>query len=188
MTKTLFAGATGALMLLVASPALADGEFYGSLSGGLAFADLRQGSVDVDTDTGLSISGAAGYDIQGPLRFEATGTFAQAGLDEGGLDGDFQMISALGNTYLDIDLPGTVKPHLGVGAGIAQIDVDAGSAFSDDEIVFAWNAIAGVDYSFDGRMTFSAGYRYMGLGDATIGGAEFESKVHLLHAGGRVPF
>ncbi len=168
------------------TPAQAEDGFYGTAKVGLAWFDLRSDSDDVDTDTGLTAHGAAGY-AYGDVRLEFEAGYYQADLDEDQFDGDVEAFSGLVNGYYDLPTGTNVEPYVGGGVGVARIGIEDDTR-DDDEVVFAWNAVAGVNYSFDGRMTFSAQYRYLDLQDATLDGAEFESKVHALQIGASLPF
>ncbi len=197
-------GAIGALLMALAGPALAQGDFYdqdsgfyGGAEGGLAFFDVRIDGEDLDLNTGFAVSGMVGYEMNGPFRFEIEGGYNQADIDETtvtlngvgplGIDGTVSNYTLMGNAYFDLETGTALEPHIGVGAGGARVEIDS-NVLDEDDIVFAWNAIAGLDYSFDGRMTFSAQYRYLQTDDASIEGIEVDTKVHLIQAGARLPF
>ena len=72
------------------------------------------------------------------------------------------------NAYYDLDLGSPWKPYLGGGIGAAVVGfydagVDGFGNFSDDEdLVFAFQAAAGIGYEFTDNLTLYGGYRFLG--------------------------
>jgi hypothetical protein len=61
--------------------------------------------------------------------------------------------------------------YFGVGIGFHATEFDGTTNAidaSDDVVDFAWNAGAGLSYALTDRVSLSAGYRYVGLGEQTI--------------------
>jgi opacity protein-like surface antigen len=75
-------------------------------------------------------------------------------------------------------------PYIGAGLGgtYSVLDVDSGNINDDDgDVVFAWQAMAGVRYMFNDNMSFGVGYKYHGTteGSYNIDGLDIEiSSVH----------
>lgn len=65
--------------------------------------------------------------------------------------------------------PGSI--YIGGGVGFSSLEIDGNDNIysgSDDFIDFAWNVGAGLNYELSERVSLSAGYRYVGLGDQKI--------------------
>jgi OmpA-OmpF porin, OOP family len=174
--------------LAAASPALADG-FYVGIHGGAVF--LPEADTDVtntgqptieaelERDPGWLAGAAAGYVWPGGLALEAEITYRENRLDEIellgmelDLDGEQQSYAALANAYYRFDTGGRVTPYLGGGAGAAVLTLDAdaenGGTFKDTETVFAYQAIAGLDYALTPHLAFGVEYRYFATEDAEL--------------------
>ena len=61
--------------------------------------------------------------------------------------------------------------YFGAGVGFHKTDFDGTTNVfnaEDDVLEFAWNAGTGLNYAVTDRVSLSAGYRYVGLGEQSI--------------------
>ncbi len=151
-------------------------------------------------DTGFGITGALGYDF-GMFRVEGEVGYRKNGYDKVGASGqpkansggDVSSWDLMVNGYLDIKTETPFTPYLGLGIGGAFLDssaVNAGGITmgSDNDSVFAFQAIAGVAYTFAEVWMAQLEYRFFGTSDPTYGGTESEYKSHNLFIGIRYNF
>ena len=151
-------------------------------------------------DTGFGITGALGYDF-GMFRVEGEVGYRKTDYDKAGASGqpkvnaggDVTGWDLMVNGYLDIKTETPFTPYVGVGIGGAFLDssaVNAGGITirSDDDTVFAYQAIAGVAYTFAEVWMAQLEYRFFGTSDPTYGGTESEYKSHNLFIGIRYNF
>lgn len=129
-------------------------------------------SLDTEYDLGYGAALVLGYQTDGSLRPEFELAYLRNDLDKAaangasaGVSGRTDAVKAMGNLWYDIDL-GSLRPYLGAGLGGVQVrmaDVEVnGIEFADDEdIVFAWQAGAGIGYLWDERTVVSLDYRYL---------------------------
>ncbi len=189
-----------ALALSVPGPAGAsDGAYIGS-DVGIALFDVTaeefdlnedgnaEQSAGIDTKTGLIVNGAVGYGFQGPFRVEVEGTYGFATIDEKALEGEVSLIGGFLNGYVDFEGLGPLQPHIGAGIGAARVTFDTVTV-DEDDFVPAYNAMAGLDMDFDGRMTVSAEYRFIDTTrNPSLDGASINIKGHIIQAGARLHF
>lgn len=168
-----------------AAPAV-DHRFYLSGFGGVNWVDDSDftggGSrVDLDFDTGFVIGGAIGYKFDtysfGRPRFEIEVNYRENDEDGGSsggvrrsFSGDVTSIGVLANFLLDLGpvLGTRFNPYIGGGIGFANVYSDiryAGGSLNDDDTVFAYQLIAGVDMPVTERVTFFVDGRYYGTDD-----------------------
>lgn len=145
---------------------------------------------DVDRDTGYYTSLAGGYDY-GALRGELELGWANA--DTTG-DGDVRSVLGMANLYYDFITPSKFTPWVGAGVGAAWVDVDANvggtvGRIDDDSVEFAWQLMAGVDYSVNRNWDVYGGYRYLRISSPDVGTVELENfEDHIIQAGVRYRF
>ena len=157
--------------------AAAAGDMYVELSPGLSLisdSDTSGGffdSPDIEYDSGFTIGGALGYQIQDHVRAEASLSYRTADVDKvGGISlgasGDVNVTSLMANVYYDFDLGLPVTPYLGAGLGLSRVDLDAKlggiSAKDDDDTAFSVSLMAGASYSIRDNLDLSLGYRFLG--------------------------
>jgi hypothetical protein len=131
------------------------------------------------------------------FEFEGAGLreyeFSTVGLGGDAFYSEVKVNTLFFNTWLDIPLISAYKPvqylfglgrqprvrqwlepmswYMGVGVGVGFLDfkgTDNSLRLSDDIIDFAWNVGTGVNYDLTDRVTLSAGYRYVGVGDQEV--------------------
>jgi opacity protein-like surface antigen len=191
----LFAGAF-ALGLLSTSAFAANGNTRLELGLGAHWGDPELedngASADLNTDTGIAISGAAWFDNVGVqnlslgveflhLRdgdYSESGTFSDSVITASGTLSIEPQINALmvNAAYRDDRATTKFHPYIGAGAGaaIASADLDftgtltvGGTTFTnastdDDDIGFAWQFYAGADYDITDHLYIGAGLKYFG--------------------------
>ncbi len=103
----------------------------------------------------------------------------------------------MGNGYYAFDLGAGFKPFIGAGIGIAYLDAEldlsvpgfGAASASDDDTVFAYQGIAGVEYEIPTDMaTIALGvrYSYFATTDPDFGGIEAEYATHNIMFGVRI--
>jgi len=182
-----------------------DFGFYLSGFGGVNLIDdftVPSSGLSADLDTGYAVGGAVGTDL-GLFRLEVEGTWRDNGIDSvtfGGTefdsDGDLTSWSAMGNLLFDIPVTNQLTAYLGGGLGAAGVGADFGygrTSIDDDDVVFAWQGIAGVSYAFTPSTEAYVEYRYFTAEDPELGSGsnaiEFDSyESHSILAGVRIHF
>ena len=151
-------------------------------------------------DTGFGITGALGYDF-GKFRVEGEVGYRKNDYDKVGASGqpkvntggDVTGWDLMVNGYFDIETETPFTPYVGGGIGGAFLDTSAVNAGgitirSDNDSVFAYQAIAGVAYTFAEVWMAQLEYRFFGTTDPTYGGTESEYMSHNLFIGIRFNF
>jgi opacity protein-like surface antigen len=186
-------------------PACALAGPYMSLSGGAVFLEDSDGAVngtevETDFDVGFVVSGAAGYAFDlglGTLRTEVEIAYRQNDVDETSAlgvttpGGDIQMsaLSGMMNAALDVATGTIVTPYVLVGIGAANLNLESDDLdFDEDDVVFAYQAGAGLGFAVTERITLFTGYRYFATHDSEFEGVEVEYHSHNVEAGVRVEF
>lgn len=77
------------------------------------------------------------------------------------------LLTLMGNLWVDFDLGGGITPYVGGGVGIGWADI-----FIVESTDFAWQFGGGVNVELSPRTFFGIGYRYLG--------ADFEEDINLL--------
>ncbi len=127
-----------------------------------------------DENFGISI----GYDYQGPMRAELEirdfdNAIDRLSFDSGavsGGSGSVETTALLFNFWYDFNNDSALRPYLGGGFGIADLDLGG----EDDQVVLAQLG-AGVSWALAERVTVDLGYRY-----ALADDPEFESSHRLV--------
>lgn len=129
-----------------------------------------------------------------PLRFEVEVAFRgdsekkwyDNGVYLNGVKGTWNNTTLFANLFWDFHNDSNFTPYIGAGLGMAfnytgyDLTTKNGESFSmDDKFTnFAWNAGAGVSYSFNEMLAVDASYRFVGLGynevSTTYNGREYK--------------
>ncbi|MEM7442885.1 MAG: OmpA family protein [Pseudomonadota bacterium] len=182
-----------------------------------------EGSIGpIDLDPGWAASAQVGYGFGNGLILEAEATYRDndgdlnvsgVELGEGGVpvssfSRDYEVNldswAFMGNVIYEFDVVAGMHPYLGAGAGVAIIDTEVTTpgfgTFSDDDTVFAAQAMAGVRVPLTTQLSFVLDYRYFvgfdadfsslgGLGDGLVPLTQEEDYVnHTVMAGLRYTF
>jgi OOP family OmpA-OmpF porin len=182
------------------------GDVYVSGNAGVSlFQDAENSgtgfSGENDFNTGYVVSGAGGMKFTGGLRLEVEGSYRQANIDRltslsvggtgvplgNGLDGggDVSVFAGMVNGAYDVNTGTAWTPYLMGGIGAARISINdasvSGVSLADDaDLVFAYQAGAGLNYALTEAIQVGAGYRYFATMDPSFtanGGKDFESEL-----------
>ncbi len=160
------------------------------------------GSVDIESDNGYLLGASLGYAPASDItffnqsRWELEYTYRNNDVDSiGGLfaSGSTYVNSFMGNFIFDFSNQSKFTPYLGAGAGIAHIETED-TASGDEDTVFAWQLLAGLDYAPDmlPNTVWGLGYRYFNADDAEyeFTGVNFEREyeAHSVEAKARFRF
>jgi len=172
------------------SASAAETGLYFNAEGGISFAqdvDISSGGAarTAEFDTGFRAGVGVGYNFTRNLGVEFdTGWIWNevSNPRDFGLNGDISLVQVpfMVNAVYRFETGSKWVPYVGVGVGASYsvFDVDAtGVEDSDGDLVFAWQAMAGVRYMFQENMSIGAGYKYLGTGEADyeIDGASLEA-------------
>ncbi len=159
-------------------------------------------TLDIESDTGLALGVAAGYDFGNNIRIEGEIAYQKNDLDKASLlgvdvdlTGDTSSLALLFNGYYDFANESAFTPFISAGLGIAKVEVNdfnvPGSGLpdsNDDDTVFAYQVGAGVGYAVNKKVTLDVKYRYFRTSDPDFDTATAEYSSHNLYAGIRVAF
>lgn len=214
---------TGFVLAPSIAAAQETGRIYMEGRGGVTFltdADNTGGGINIksDHDVGPNVAAAVGYADPSGFRGELEIAFRENDIDnltimnDGGIgvalgvgslnglgasaSGDFSVFTAMGNLYYDIRTSGPWRPFVGVGAGIAEISLDAsvsGTKIVDDnDTVVAYQIGAGIAYELSPLWSFTLAYRYLATTDpdfdSVVGSFESEYSTHNVIGGIRFTF
>jgi opacity protein-like surface antigen len=189
--KTLLASA--ALIAAAATPAWAQGNFYVEGAVGHTFGnEQKYNSIDFDVEDSFSYGGAVGWtDLLGPFDVELDVYATDRGYD--GFATDLRSVSVMANALYDFPARlGPVGFYAGAGLGMINVEYDGGTsfpAFSDDEWVFGWQAMAGARSDLGpGGWSIFGEWRYQDAEDADLAGFDVEYSSHTIAAGVRYTF
>jgi outer membrane protein OmpA-like peptidoglycan-associated protein len=125
---------------------------------------------DVSPDEGWMGLLGAGYAWSYGLRLEGEIAYRDNDFDDSdALDdgGSLTAWSFMANGYYDFNRGGAVQPYVGLGVGMADVEVEAAdlnpapAVFADgSELTFAWQAMIGLGWAVAENLTIDVGYRY----------------------------
>jgi outer membrane protein OmpA-like peptidoglycan-associated protein len=168
------------------TPAIPPASFYVGIFGGAIFP--LHSSIDgpqvpsgsrADWNTGWVAGGTVGYIIGNGFRVEAEGAYRYSQLHQlygiGG-GGRISNISAMGNVLYDINTGTFITPYIGAGVGVSYAQVRANPSpsaatqvfFSDHDVVFAYQGIAGLSFQITPEVALGVDYRFFGTLDPRI--------------------
>jgi outer membrane immunogenic protein len=198
---TLFAGCA---VLLAMSPAAESAVMgpYASVHGGIATlndadAKTEVGVLEFDTDPGLALTAALGYDFGGNVRLEAEGGYQQNDIDKinlkgmGGVKGSGEITSTSGllNGYYDFTNISAVTPFVSAGFGFMKAKVEDAALHSNaDGTSMAYQVGAGLSYALNYNLALDVKYRYLAAIDLELEDTEFDYSSHNVYGGIRASF
>ncbi|WP_078083986.1 outer membrane protein [Microbulbifer mangrovi] len=149
---------------------------------GVSAADIPLGSEDA----GVLVSGAPGN-----LGISVADLVADG-------RGDFTADYLFVNAYYDFDAGWSLNPYIGAGLGNAWVDVDYSpsnvSIIDDDDSVFAYQLMAGLNYQCNEQLEFFGGLRWRQTDDIDVNSKllpasfEIENESWLAEIGARWTF
>ena len=177
--KLLSAAAVCLAGIAGASDAAADGVYLG-LRGGIALLDDSDMTIEIpgvgqlpatlEYDPGWLAAIAAGYGWDNGFAVEGEFSYRQNGIDQERLlgmtipiDGFERSYALMANGYYRVNTGTMVTPYIGAGVGGALLSIDAdsvGGNFSDTDIQFAYQAMAGLSLEITPQLDAGLEYRY----------------------------
>lgn len=159
------------------SPGRPFGPWYGSVSGGYAMIDERNGSDNSDTasvsiNDGYVLAAAIGYKWPKYVRTELEFSFQRSTVDSLKVNGtrydangEINVFDLALNAYHDIDTGTKFKPYLGGGVGGARLSLDNPSAAGvqgngDHTYRMEAHGEVGVGYELGHEVVIGPSYRY----------------------------
>lgn len=196
------------------------GGYYARLFGAYASLDeanyrTNLGGINTEFDDGFVVGGAAGLETKWlnsdttGLRLELEYAYRENDVDDhevrgaalAGSNGTFSANTLMTNLLFDMFKERPVSVYFGGGIGVAFADfenfsVTGARLLDDDDAVFAYQGIAGIEYTIDEQWSLFGEYRYFGMEDADVtlspaaGGLrrEIEMDSHNFGAGLRLRF
>ena len=133
------------------------------------------GKFKYSTDLGYTALGQAGYGF-GPVRVEGELGWRSNGIDKFNAvsgSGSADVGSLMANIYYDFNTGTPWTPFIGVGLGGAEVMADkirnaTGTYAKGNDLVFAYQGIAGVSYDVSQNLAIKADYRYFRTTEASI--------------------
>lgn len=148
----------------------------------------------IEFDPGLNIGGTAGMDF-GSVRFEGEISYKEAEIDTiqdrdnpsdvfGGIDGGVSATAFMANVFVDLHNQGPITPYFGGGVGFAALHQDETSDrfgifyLEDDDVVFAYQAGAGMEIELNRQLSLDLAYRYFRTTEASFVSTDLEFESH----------
>jgi OOP family OmpA-OmpF porin len=203
--------ATGLLIVIAQSVGAQTKPWY--VAGGLGASflndiDATQAGATLTTefDTGVLVSGAFGrtfgnFRAEGEIDYGVNdvSTLSVPGVGGVTASGDVSTTAFMVNGLYDFETGSKWRPYLGAGFGFASVSINNLSAVGflladDDDVVFAYQAKAGIGYEFSDAVVGTLGYRFFGTADPDFTdstGAAFSAdgvQAHILEVGFRFRF
>jgi opacity protein-like surface antigen len=158
---------------------LNNGEFWslaaGMKSGALRYeAEYTWSKFGVSSHRGVNAGGIDLSNIDAGVLL--TGNVGDLGLSVANLlasdSGDFDTTTLMVNVYYDFDTGTKLTPYVGLGLGWMNVELtyrpgDVG-VIRDDDNVFAYQLIGGLNYEVNDRFSVFTSYRYRDNRDATV--------------------
>ena len=99
----------------------------------------------------------------------------------------FSAFALMFNIFADLNITGTpeLTPYIGFGAGVSDVSLkEEYSHWHGNGVAFAWQAAAGIAYSFSPSFAIDFGYRFLNYGAPRIKNYDyaFESKQFMMGA------
>jgi opacity protein-like surface antigen len=208
LASGLFAGAAsaqavGGSYVAVSGGFVGESDYDYATPGGFGFS---AGRVQADIDSGFAGQVAWGRRYSENVRLEAALSYRSQDIASRivlsapsstfQLDGDKASAIVLDfNGYYDLPVSGPVRPYVGAGLGLAQVNLDDG-IIDDSASTLNLQAMAGVSVAAGDKATFFLEARYQRLGtievETTVGGStvasEFDLSGPAAYAGVRFSF
>ncbi len=189
-----------------------EGRPYASVSGGLATlndGDLKasSGTLEVESDPGVALAAALGYDFGANFRMETELSYQQNDLDRLSLkgpwfgakaSGETKSMTGLLNGYYDFNNISAVTPFVSAGIGLTKVELSdvgiGGEAIPGeaDGTAMAYQVGGGFSYALNYNLALDIKYRYMSAVDLELDDnfetAEFDYASHNVYGGIRASF
>ncbi|MGD9537259.1 MAG: OmpA family protein [Alphaproteobacteria bacterium] len=148
-----------------------DEGWYVGAGGGVNWKeDSDVASDSVESDLGWLGLLRGGYDYGNGWRTELEAGYRDNGVDSvNGVNGtgDIQTLTAMINALYEFETGTMFRPYLGVGVGAADVNFDGvapvvGSRIDEGDLVFAYQAIAGLGYNITPAIQLFVEGRFLG--------------------------
>ena len=119
---------------------------------------------DLETDVGFRFSAGVGYNLNHNWGVEFDTGYVWNGIKDSG-DSSFSHIPFIVNVVYRYPIGAKLETYIGGGVGgvYSVFTADDGPLDDDDaDVVFGWQAIAGIRYLLSETMSVGVGYKYMG--------------------------
>lgn len=190
-------------MSVVAAPAGAEWYVAGQIGANLLtdsdFDDRFGTVVEAEFETGIVLGVEVGLVL--PQGFRVGGEIAYRANDVDRFRGpgssapgaaEMTAISFMGNLWYDFPKTGGIRPYIGGGVGLAEVEANNvvnGAIFvDDDETTFAFQLGAGLAIDLAPKVALTVDYRYFFAVDPSFVGAEADYDSHSLMTGLRFGF
>jgi OOP family OmpA-OmpF porin len=163
--------------------------------------DSSSFSLSAEFDRGITGALGVGYAYGNGLRSEIEFAFRKNDVDNvsaATASGDLSTAAVMGNLFYDFDFDSNVRPFIGIGAGLARVNVNNvtpvnGTTVHDDDVSLAAQATAGIAIAINSQMDFTVAYRYfmvpnIGIKNTVGTGIDSEFATHELLFGIRFSF
>ncbi|MEQ1754411.1 MAG: OmpA family protein [Micropepsaceae bacterium] len=139
------------------------------------------GPAQLTFDDGWAALATAGYAFPGHWRLEGELGYRHNNVKSisGAVNstrGELDTASLMGNVLYDIPVTQRLTASIGAGAGVVHEEFDDGTLDQDEEVKFAYQGIAGLNYSLSAGTELTLNYRYLRAAES-----EFHGR-HLAHA------
>jgi len=157
--------------------------------------DIGELSYDAGYGVNAAFGNAYGNGVRSELelayRTNDIDEISISGLGSGSIDGEVSSWGLMVNVYYDFDTGSAIKPFVGAGIGFANVDLEL-EGESDDDNVFAYQAMAGVGFAVSKAVTLDLQYRFYATDDPSYKfegmGVDSEYMTHNVMAGLRFNF
>jgi OmpA-OmpF porin, OOP family len=178
--RTVWVAGAGIAMAAALCASDARAQFYLGAEGGWTGLEGTRDKIDGVTihrsfNGGYNVGARAGYQM-GPWRFEGEYSYRANGsnLTRFGdrFNGTLDTNSFMANAIYDFNVGWPLTPHIGMGIGGSALNGNLngpaiGYRSKTSDVVFAYQAIAGIRYMINPTLAFDLDYRYRGSADAT---------------------
>lgn len=135
------------------------------------------------------------FRVEGEVAYRANNMDEASYLGESAkINGDASVLSFMGNGYYDFSNATAFTPYVGLGLGMAKIDVAIDDiSWDESDTVFAYQIMVGGNFALTKQISLDAEYRYFGSQDPEFddgegGTVEAEVRSHNLSVGLRILF
>lgn len=173
--------------------------WYSALFGGYAYLPNNLSTFNSELyfsnssyNSGYNVGGRFGYKSN-PMRYEGELTYINAdaaqfkvnNIRQTNITGFNSTTALMANVYYDFpELISTIEPFIGLGMGFAWVDTRLINQtafnyikFSGSDIVFAYQATAGLTYNFSEKFSLDVAYRYLGTSNVEYLGDNFQANL-----------
>lgn len=122
-------------------------------------------TASIEFDTGWAVLATVGYGFESNWRLELEGGYRSNDADKiitfgSTWNGDLDQLSLMANVLYDVPLTERLDLTVGLGAGAVYSQFDDSFSGEDEDLNFAYQAIAGLSYGVTDRLDLTLTYRY----------------------------